>query len=278
MTKLQTDWKNVVREGQTIDGRDVSRIDIEQMAKHYSRDIKEAVMNYNHVRPIWNLGAVVEVRAIEDEQGKMRLQARLEPNLDCYRLNKESQAIYFSVEIHRKLEEFNNEAYLYGLALTDEPASLGTSKLELFSANGGGSASDWEEFTLLDADALQPAIEKTGFFSKMFNKSKGDEMTEEQMTKLSGMIAEGLGGVIAPVQEALEKLSTVSSDEEKPPKVDENKSGEDSEEVTKLKGKVEELSTQISGLVEEFKAPNSRQTDPSDEPKGGDDSAARLHF
>lgn len=277
MAKLQTDWLNVVREGQTIDGRKVSAEDIEQMATHYNRDIKEAVMNYDHHRPIWNLGAVIEVRKIVDGQDKLRLQARLEPNLDCYRLNKESQVLYFSVEIHRELEEFNNEAYLYGLALTDEPASLGTSKLELFSANEGFEYSDWEEFTLLDADAPQPAIEKAGFFSKLFNKPKGEEMTQEQLEKLGGVFTAAL----QPVQEAITKLTAQGDEGDQGGKDEgqttEGKQGGDSETITALKGQVEEMATTIKNLTDQFSTPDGRQTEQSDTPDG-EDGAPKLHF
>ncbi len=67
-----------------------------------------------------------------EEGGKLRLYAQLDPTTDLIALNKARQKVFSSMEVD---PDFANtgEAYLVGLAITDNPASLGCEMLQ-FSA------------------------------------------------------------------------------------------------------------------------------------------------
>ena len=125
----------VAVEGATTDGREISRQDIEQIAKSYNPSTYGARVWIEHIRGIGPdsifkaFGDVVAVKTEEvDINGEMKLAlfAQLDPTQDLVALvNKARQKIYTSIEIHPNFAK-TGEAYLVGLAVTDSPASLGT--------------------------------------------------------------------------------------------------------------------------------------------------------
>lgn len=132
----------VVVEGATTDGRRVDRAMIEQMAKNYDPKYYCALINIDHLRGIHpestfkRYGKILAAKSEEITEGKLKgklaLFAQFEPTDDLIALNKSKQKLFSSVEIATSFAD-TNEAYLVGLAVTDDPASLGTEILE-FSA------------------------------------------------------------------------------------------------------------------------------------------------
>lgn len=124
----------VATEGATCDGRTISRIDIEQMAKNYDPKVYGARVNLEHIKgilpdsPFKRYGDVLEVS--EDVvDGKKRLFAVIDPIDELVAMNKARQKVYTSIEINPNFAD-TGEAYLVGLAVTDDPASLGTEMLQ----------------------------------------------------------------------------------------------------------------------------------------------------
>lgn len=125
----------VATEGQTTDGREITRAEIEQMGKSYNRQKYGARIWLEHYRgtvpggPFDALGDVLatEVRDVED--GKKALFAQIEPLPTLIEINKKKQKLYSSIEIHPNLPGTGG-AYLFGLGVTDSPASLGTEVLK----------------------------------------------------------------------------------------------------------------------------------------------------
>jgi hypothetical protein len=124
-------------EGATTDGRAIARAWITQMAKNYNPEIYGARINLEHLRgvipdsPFKAYGDVLALEAREETgvfSGKLGLYAEIAPNDELVTLNKAGQKIYTSCEIDPSFAD-TNEAYLVGLAITDSPASLGTSVL-----------------------------------------------------------------------------------------------------------------------------------------------------
>ncbi|MGV0998294.1 MAG: GPO family capsid scaffolding protein [Fluviibacter sp.] len=128
----------VAVEGATSDNREISRQDIEQMAKNYNPSTYGARVWMEHLRSAWPdssfraYGDVVAVKTEEvDINGEMKLAlfAQLDPTQDLITLvNKLRQKVYTSIEIQPNFAK-TGEAYLVGLAVTDSPASLGTEML-----------------------------------------------------------------------------------------------------------------------------------------------------
>ncbi|EAA5623699.1 GPO family capsid scaffolding protein [Salmonella enterica subsp. enterica serovar Tennessee] len=127
-------------EGDTCDGRIISASDIQEMAETYDPRVYGCRINLEHIRGLLpdgmfkRYGDVVELKAekIDDDSalnGKWALFARITPTDDLIAMNKAAQKVYTSMEIQ---PNFGNtgKCYLVGLAVTDDPASLGTEYLE----------------------------------------------------------------------------------------------------------------------------------------------------
>lgn len=132
-TALLTDWVTIGVAGPTIDGREIPEQALRDAAETYDpEDIYTATINADHIGWYGSFGHVRELRTAENKRGKLTLQARLEPNVSLMVENLRGQKLFFSMEL-TDLEE-TGKTYLSGLAITDEPASLGTTEMR-FSRN-----------------------------------------------------------------------------------------------------------------------------------------------
>ncbi|MCQ5469362.1 GPO family capsid scaffolding protein [Pantoea brenneri] len=129
-------------EGATTDGRVISRDWISQMAKNYDPAMYGARINMEHIRgyaadsTFRRFGDVTAVEAEEIGEGplkgKLALFGWIDPTTELVELTRARQKIYTSIEVNPEFAD-TGEAYLVGLAITDDPASLGTEILS-FSA------------------------------------------------------------------------------------------------------------------------------------------------
>lgn len=135
----KTKYFRVCTEGATTDGRHVERRWIEQMAKNYRPEKYGARVNMEHFHGIdpdglfKRYGDVLELKTEQVEDGKLALFASIDPTEELIALNKRRQKMYTSVEIDDNFAD-TGEAYLVGLAITDNPACLGVEMLQ-FSAS-----------------------------------------------------------------------------------------------------------------------------------------------
>lgn len=131
---LKSRFFRVATEGATTDGRNITREQINQMAKNFSPVKFGARVWLEHMRglypdsPFRAYGDVTAVEARDVEEGKRALFAQIKPLPELVAMNKAGQKIYTSIEIHPKFAD-TGEAYLTGLGVTDSPASLGTEVL-----------------------------------------------------------------------------------------------------------------------------------------------------
>lgn len=140
--KYKSKWFRIAVEGATTDGRKILREWISQMAQNYNRDVYGARVNLEHIKgyspdsPFKRYGDVLALKAEEIKTGplagRLALLAQIEPTDELIQLNKTRQKVYSSIEVNPEFAD-TGEAYLVGLAVTDDPASLGTEFLE-FSA------------------------------------------------------------------------------------------------------------------------------------------------
>ena len=128
----------VAREGQTVDGRELTAQEIQQMGSSYSLEKYGARINLEHFsgwspEPPFNAyGDIIKVEAVE-ENGKWSLYNTISALPNFVAMNKKGQKIYPSIEFYRNFAG-TGFAYQVGLGLTDSPASLGTEPIK-FSAN-----------------------------------------------------------------------------------------------------------------------------------------------
>jgi hypothetical protein len=201
-------------EGATTDGRTIARDWITQMAGNYNPDVYGARINLEHLRgvlpdsPFKAYGDVTALEAREESgvfAGKLGLYAEIIPTDDLVALNKAGQKIYTSCEINPSFAD-TKQAYLVGLAITDSPASLGTSVLS-FAAGldaaespfAGRKQSPTNLFTaaeLVDLELEQTAAPAVSLFSRVAEllglvKDKGaaDETRFADVTKAVETVA-----------------------------------------------------------------------------------------
>lgn len=128
----QTEWRIIGVSGETVDGREISAKELKEMAEQYDPEIYGARINLEHFKFVFpgfagGYGDVLELKAEpwKKDETKTALLARLSvmPNLQA--LWDAGEKIYTSMEINPKFSD-TGKAYLMGLAITDTPASLGT--------------------------------------------------------------------------------------------------------------------------------------------------------
>lgn len=189
-------WFVVATEGATTDGRTINRTWIEQMAVNYDPKKYGARVNLEHIkwRYMWNddphskcYGDVVGLKTEENAEGKLQLLAQIDPTDDLIKLNKDRQKIYTSIECDPNFAD-TGEAYLVGLAVTDNPASLGTEML-VFSA--GASANPLNNRKEKAENLFTAAIELLA------------EQTKETLEKLTA-----LSDDLAKQQAEIEEMKT----------------------------------------------------------------------
>ncbi|TBP38672.1 MULTISPECIES: GPO family capsid scaffolding protein [Klebsiella pneumoniae complex] len=140
MAKKVSKWFRIGVEGDTCDGRVISATDIQEMAETFDPRVYGCRINLEHLKgilpegPFSRYGDVVELKSekIDDDSvlnGKLALFARITPTDDLIAMNKKLQKVYTSMEIQPNFAN-TGKCYLVGLAVTDDPASLGTEYLE----------------------------------------------------------------------------------------------------------------------------------------------------
>lgn len=153
-------------EGATTDGRKISRDWISQMAASYDPSVYGARVNMEHIKgyaPDSTFRRFGDITAVEAEEiaegplkGKLALYGWIDPTPELVELARARQKIYTSIEVNPAFAD-TGEAYLVGLAVTDDPASLGTEILS-FSATAAANPLASRK---LHADNLFTAAEET---------------------------------------------------------------------------------------------------------------------
>ncbi|CAI1906285.1 GPO family capsid scaffolding protein [Serratia proteamaculans] len=129
-SQLMTNWICVCAEGKTVDGRDIKREWITDAAELYDPHLYTALLWPEHSRNYGNRGRVLELMCQEDDEGVMRLYAKLCPNLSLMQANVDGQLLFCSAEFTPDGNfRGTGKSYLEGLGVTDEPASVYTERM-----------------------------------------------------------------------------------------------------------------------------------------------------
>lgn len=221
-------------EGATAsDGRKIEAAWIDQIVGNFNRTTYQPRINCEHIKgfspepPFNAYGDVAEVRAQTDElvvDGKSRkvraLYAALEPNEQLLAINKKGQKIFTSVEISPNFAG-TGKFGLVGLAVTDNPASLGTEALTfsglkpMFDARKAApenlfTVAEEAKIEIEDAPAVPPADGSASFFAAALaaftNAIKGQQPASEEKPKDPPQPANDNAAFSALVQ-GMEKLT-----------------------------------------------------------------------
>ncbi|MEZ8797992.1 GPO family capsid scaffolding protein [Vibrio cyclitrophicus 1F53] len=254
---FQSELICILQAGATIDGRVIEQKIIDEIAETYSPDVYTARINADHYPWSNKYGSVLSVEKKED-----KLFAVLKPNSMLLRMAEQGQLLHTSCEFYEKFAD-TGKAYLTGLALTDEPASLGTTQIQL-SANSKDKACVPTNFQITPEQLSQSTEEETSMFHtfKRWLKGEGeleqlsqqqeeDEMSKELEELLKQSIEQGKENQqqLSQLNEQVEKLNTNGKPQEQPAE------SEESTDVTELKDQVETLSSQVenlTGQIEKF--------------------------
>jgi hypothetical protein len=228
-THAKTKWFRVAVEGATTDGRNIARDWITQMAKNYSPTLYGARVNLEHYRGIDPAGlfkAYGDVLALEAREesgefaGKLGLYAQIQPTDDLVTLTKKGQKIYTSIEVDPSFSD-TKQAYMVGLAVTDSPASLGTSVLTFAAQNPAASPFAHKKlnantlFTAADeaviefedpADPPAPSVFKR--VGELLGLFRSKERTDDARFADMGQAVEALATHGAETDKTVQKLST----------------------------------------------------------------------
>ncbi|ARC92824.1 capsid protein [Vibrio coralliilyticus] len=259
-----SDWKIIATEGATIDGRKLLRQWFTEMAESYSPKEYTAMIWPEHYRFGGfgnNWGTVEEVKA-EELDGKMRLFAKITPNQFLLAANKLGQKLFTSIEIEPDYKG-EGRCYLKGLAVTDSPASTGTSRLEFSVQNGDMKTLESDRLEHLDFSECQPnslvqAI-STLFTHFSSGKQEPEMPTEPEDTKvteeeLKAALKEQFSNFSTSFKQELAEEFNLKKPEQ--PEVPERPemTGVTVEQFSQLNEKLDGIITQQSELDKQFKA------------------------
>jgi len=260
---LLTEWQTLATAGATIDGREIREQWLKEIAETYDREKYTAIINADHERWYGNFGHVHEVRLGKSKDGKTTLEGRLAPNFRLVEMNRNGQRLFASIEVTPNFAG-EGKAYLGGLAVTDQPASLGTSMLK-FSAKDA-IHSEPQSFALaIPGEESETESETKGLLQKLLSAIKGTEfktqpetpapdqqgtaMTPEQFEALKDQnekIIAGLGGLA----EAFKAQQPAPATEQEPV----------TEPETVTAEQFKELQQKLDAMTEEF---NKLKTEPA---------------
>lgn len=214
----------VATEGATTDGRKIEKKWIQEIAATYdplkfgARIFIEHIRGYNPNNSegaFRCMGDVLAVEAREVEGGKLALFAQIDPTDEMVKMTtKDRQKVYTSIEV---VENFagSGMAYLYGLGVTDSPASLGSEILSFASQNPAANPftarkqvpesvfSEAEETAIeLEPESADPG---PSLFSRITEMFKGKATTDD------ARFADVHSAVVHVAQAATENTESVAA-------------------------------------------------------------------
>ncbi|EPF14936.1 Phage capsid scaffolding protein (GPO) serine peptidase [Cedecea davisae] len=269
MPRLRTDWICVATAGNTADGREIKEEWLLEAAETYNPQTYTALIWPRHdtleARAYsYNYG---EVSALKTDRvdGVLKLFAQLMPNDWLIATNESGQKLFTSIEVAENFAG-TGKFYLFALAVTDIPASLGTDRLMFSMGNhqsalSQGGAETFSLGKLKNANEEDRTREKT-FIERFFSRFKEtqthnteeDEMTKEQFDALMGRM-EKQDTAIAGIQEQVKAFSAGDKPVTEPAKPEvkpEEKpvvTGITVEQFTQLEGKLDSITQKFDAMA-----------------------------
>ena len=282
MASKTTGWIKVATSGPTIDGRHIEPKWLTDIAKTYDPVLYTANIFQEHWSWYGNFGQITAAKTEKDDEGRVCLFVKMNPNKKLLDLNKAGQKLFTSISVIQDFAE-TGKAYLNHVALTDEPASLGTEQLS-FSHNGEqGHIFAYKDPIKIDLEQpesdeelIAKVKQRPSLFKRFFtpqSEQDTDDMSAEEKTALKELQTK-----FGQLEQQIAEFNTggeTQGDEETPDyeaqfntlqkQFDEQKTKLD-DQAEKLKGysKLEsdftELSTQFQDAMKDQTPEPDRQT------------------
>ena len=275
---LRTTPQHVASVGLTVDGREITEQDVDDIVETYNLELYGARINLDHYGN-WGawaaesqgidlngcmLGDVMSVAKGKSKDGTTVLTAILCPNESLLKLNQADQAVYYSIEIARDFMG-TGKTYLTGLAMTDYPASTRTTRAK-FNKNSAENENIIER-SVLSIEA-ESEFKFKSFIKNIFHNEKDDEMKPEQFAQLQSALTEPLSQIatgftamqtsMQNIEEKFSKETPVIVEENQP---DENENTQfslnDNEDFKNVQSQLAQVSKDIGSLTTAFKKATS---------------------
>ncbi|MBY8292827.1 GPO family capsid scaffolding protein [Vibrio fluvialis] len=246
----------ILQAGTTVDGRVIGQNIIDEIAESYNPEVYTARINEEHFVLGKKFGSVQSVEKRGD-----KLFAVLKPNSLLLSAVEQGQLLHTSCELMEKFAD-TDKAYLTGLALTDKPASLGTTQIHLSSQSDGKKYVQTHFPIKPEHFSHQSTDDDLSMFQKFKSWLKGenapeqlshteeeDDMNKETEELLKQQIEQN-----TKLSDQLGQLVQTLSAKEQPaePEVkDEPQKSELEEKVEKLSTQLGELTTKLSSITDE---------------------------
>ncbi|MEG0343272.1 MAG: GPO family capsid scaffolding protein [Acinetobacter sp.] len=210
----------VAREGQTVDGRELTRQEIQDMADTYNPEHYAGRINIEHFsgwspEPPFNAyGDILKVEAVE-EGGKLCLYNTISALPNFVAMNKNGQKIFPSIEFYRNFAG-TNKAYQVGLGMTDQPASLGTQAIKFsnsqFALRTQPNSEIYMSLTAPTEQNNSVPNDQKGFFEQLKSMiSLSQSKPAAQPDDFQAVVTQGLVTALNGIKDLNEKFNTLSS-------------------------------------------------------------------
>lgn len=273
----RTDWLCIATSGQAVDGRVIEPQWLIDAAETYTRNTYTAMIWPHH--PQYDLGEreftcnLGEVDALKTETDgeTVKLFAQLIPNQFLIDANRMGQKLFTSAEF---ISDFagSGKEYLFGLAVTDIPASLGTEKMKFILAGEekDSERGSLETFSLGKLKNNKTEKKEASFWGKLFairkeftptpepNTDKPNEGEEEKMDELKALLQQ----MLQMLSEMGKTAEGGNPDSETPEMA--------AEDVADIADDIADAADQVSELAQEV------AENPEDEVKAEEFSAAKA--
>lgn len=204
----------VAQAGQTVDGRQLSPQEIQDMANTYNPALYAGRINIEHIlgfspSPPFNAyGDILAVEAVQ-ENGVWCLYNTISALPNLVEMNKDGQKLYPSIEFYRDFAG-TGKAYQVGLAFTDTPASLGTEPLK-FSTQRNTVFTQPTEGIFMDTEKKSVLSAIAGLFKPTPSEPVQMSVTppNDDLTAQNEMLAQAVIVLSQSVSELNEKLTAL---------------------------------------------------------------------
>lgn len=243
----------ILTSGATVDGREIKSETVIDVANSYDPSVYNAMINVEHSPYSQKLGSVLSL-SVQDYGDKKQLLAVLKPNDLLLYLIERGQKVHTSCEISMEFAD-TGKPYLVGLAVTDSPASLGTSEMHLS-----------REGKQVEIFSSKETIEKKKpkFMESIFTQTnKEDDLMDKAVMEVLSQVAETQKQLLTSVEGLTENLSTLKGKDQGAAggdtegKNDQGAAGgntEGKEELTAMQEKITELSSALKASQDSIAA------------------------
>lgn len=209
----------VAREGQTVDGRELTRQEIQDMADSYNPEHYAGRINIEHFsgwspEPPFNAyGDILKVEAVE-EDGKLCLYNTISALPNFVAMNKNGQKLFPSIEFYRNFAG-TNKAYQVGLGMTDQPASLGTQAIKFSNSQFALRTQPNSEIYMSLTAPTEPnnsvPNDPKGFLEQLKTLLTPTAKPVEVEDDFKTVVTQGLVAALNGIKDLNEKFSTLPS-------------------------------------------------------------------